>query len=269
MPSLPTSSRRSWWLSAPKEALPRELAGVLEEHGPFAEDRAVVSGWLSAMLETAGQRERMLAEAAAAATSVTSIPGHGAWKSRAERAVGNGGRLLADEGRYGVHLDRVAGARAQLGEPLEELDRALRFDGTAASLQSEWQARERGKGDTPLEDLAARIGTLAGEAAPGEMPPSLSRAADEIAERQREEEERRRKEEERELAERKAREAQSALEALALERTRLLHEAAALEPVANRPGWRDWRGRAEPAMAEAWTVAEDAALGTDMGRFHA
>ena len=248
---------------AEKEALPRALASILEEHGPFAEDRAVVSGWLSAMLETAGQRERMLAEAAAAATSVTSLPGHAAWKSRAERAVGDGGRLLADEGRYGVHLDRVAGARAQLGEPLGELDRALRFDGTAASLLSEWQARERGKGDTPLEDLAARIGTLAGEAAPGEMPPSLSRAADEIAERRREEEERRRKEEERKLAESKALEAQSVLEALARERTRLLHEAAALEPVANRPDWRDWRGRAEAAMAEAATVAKDAALGTD------
>ncbi len=245
---------------AEKEALPRALAGVLEEHGPFAEDRAVVSGWLSAMLETAGQRERMLAEGAAA---VTSLPGHAAWKSRAERAVGKGGRLLADEERYGVHLDRIAGARAQLGAPLGELGRALRFDGTAASLLSEWQAWERGEGDVPFKDLAARIATLAREAVPGEMPPSLSRAADEIAERQREEEERRRKEEERKLAERKAREAQSLLEALALERTRLLHEAAALEPVANRPGWRDWRDRAEAAMTDATAVAEDAALGND------
>ena len=94
------------------------------------------------------------------------------------------------------------------------------------------------------------------------MPPDLSRAADEIAERQREAEERRRKEEERKLAERKARDAQSALEALARERTQLLH-AAALEPVAKRADWQDWRGRAEPAMAEAATVAEDAALGED------
>ena len=88
-----------------------------------------------------------------------------------------------------------------------------------------------------------RIAALAREAAPGEMPPDLSRAADEIAERQREaeerrrkEEERRRKEEERRLAERKAREAQLALEALARERTQLFHAAAALEPVAKRDG---------------------------------
>ena len=104
------------------------------------------------------------------------------------------------------------------------------------------------------------------------MPPDLSRAADEIAERQREEadeiaerqreaEERQRKEEERRLAERKARDAQSALEALARERTRLLRAAAALEPVAKRADWQDWRDRAEPAMAEAAKVAEDAALG--------
>ena len=74
-------------------------------------------------------------------------------------------------------------------------------------------------------------------------------------------EERQRKEEERRLAERKARDAQSALEALARERTQLLHTAAAVEPVANREDWQALRGRAEAAMAEAGTVAEDAALG--------
>ena len=252
---------------AEKEALPGALAGVLEEHRPFAEDRAMVSKWTSSMLEIAGRRERMLAEAAAAGTAVTSLPGHAAWTRRAEGAVKESAELLADEDRYGVHLDRIAGARAQLGEPLDALGRALEFDGNAASLQSKWRARERGEGDRPLEDFAARIAALAREAAPGEMPPDLSRAADEIAERQREAEERqreaeerRRKEEERKLTERKARDAQSALEALARERTQLLH-AAALEPVAKLADWQDWRDRAEPAMAKAAKVAEDAALG--------
>ena len=182
---------------AEKEALPGELAGVLEEHRPFAEDRALVSDWTSSMLEIAGRRERMLAEAAAAGTAVTSLPGHAAWTRRAEGAVEESAELLADEDRYGVHLDRIAGARAQLGEPLGELGRALEFDGNAASLQSEWRARERGEGDRPLEDFAVRIAALAREAAPGEMPPDLSRAADEIAERQREAEERQREAEER------------------------------------------------------------------------
>ena len=245
---------------AEKEALPGELAGVLEEHRPFAEDRTFVSDWTSSMLEIAGRRERMLAEAAAAGTAVTSLPGHSAWSRRAEGALDES-MELEDEDRYGVHLDRIAGARAQLGEPLGELGRALEFDGTAVSLQSEWRAWKGGEGDTPLEDFAARIASLAREAAPGEMPPDLSRAADEIAERQREAEERQRKEEERKLAERKARDAQSALEALARERTQLLHAAAALEPVAKREDWQDWRDRAEPAMAEAATMAEDAALG--------
>ena len=248
---------------AEKDALPVELAEVLEEHRPFAEDRAMVSKWTSSMLEIAGRRERMLAEAAAAGTAVTSLPGHAAWTRRAEGALDEGAELLEDEGRYGVHLDRIAGARAQLGEPLGELGRALEFDGNAASLQSEWRARERGEGDRSLEDFAVRIAALAREAAPGEMPPDLSRAADEIAERQREAEERRRKEEERRLAERKARDAQSALEALARERTQLLRAAAALEPVAKWADWQDWRDRAEPAMAEAAKVAEDAALGED------
>ena len=247
---------------AEKDALPGALAEVLEEHRPFAEDRAMVSKWTSSMLEIAGRRERMLAEAAAAGTAVTSLPGHSAWSRRAEGAVKESAELLADEDRYGVHLDRIAGARAQLGEPLGGLGRALEFDGNAASLQSEWRARERGEGDTPLEDFAARIAALAREAAPGEMPPDLSRAADEIAERQREAEELRRKEEEQKLAERKARDAQSALEELARERTQLLH-AAAQEPVAKREDWQALRGRAEAAMAEAGTVAEDAALGED------
>ena len=177
---------------AKKDALPVALAEVLEEHRPFAKDRAMVSKWTSTMLETAGQRERMLAEAAAAGTAVTSLPGHAAWSRRAEGAVEEGVELLEDEERYGVHLDRIAGARAQLGEPLDGLGRALVFDGNAASLQSEWRAREGGEGDRSLEDFAARIAALAREAVPGEMPPDLSRAADEIAERQREEEERRR-----------------------------------------------------------------------------
>ena len=246
---------------AEREALPGALAEVLEEHRPFAEDRAMVSDWTSSMLEMAGQRERMLAEAAAAGTAVTSLPGHAAWTRRAEGAVKESAELLADEDRYGVHLDRIAGARAQLGEPLGELGRALEFDGNAASLQSEWRAWEVGEGDRSLEDFAARIAALAREAVPGEMPPDLSRAADEIAEWQREAEELRRKEEERKLAERKARDAQSALEELARERTQLLHAAAAVEPVAKREDWQALRGRAEAAMAEAGTVAEDAALG--------
>ena len=245
---------------AEKEALPGALAEVLEEHRPFAKDRTFVSDWTSSMLEIAGRRERMLAEAAAAGTAVTSLPGHAAWTRRAEGAVEESAELLADEERYGVHLDRIAGARAQLGEPLGELGRALEFDGTAASLQSEWRARERGEGDGSLEDFAARIAALASEAVPGEMPPDLSRAADEIAGRQREAEERRRKEKERRLAERKARNAQSALEELARERTQLFH-AAALEPVAKREDWQALRGRAEAAMAEAAKLAEDAALG--------
>ena len=128
------------------------------------------------------------------------------------------------------------------------------------------------------------------------MPSDLSRAEVEIAERQRAEEqrlreederlrakiewqrakeerlradeqrraeERRRKEEERELAERKARDVQSALEALARERTQLLHAASAVEPVANREDWQTWRDRAEAAMAEAGMVGEDAALVED------
>ena len=247
---------------AKKDALPGALAEVLEEHRPFAEDRAMVSKWTSTMLEIAGRRERMLAEAAAAGTAVTSLPGHSAWSRRAEGAVKESAELLADEDRYGVHLDRIAGARVQLGEPLDALGRGLEFDGNAASLQSEWRAREGGEGDGSLEDFAARIAALASEAAPGEMPPDLSRAADEIAERQREAEERRRKEEERKLAERKAREAHSALEALARERTQLLH-AATREPVANREDWQALRDRAEAAMAEAAKVAEDAALGND------
>ena len=247
---------------AKKDALPGALAEVLEEHRPFAEDRAMVSKWTSTMLEIAGRRERMLAEAAAAGTAVTSLPGHAAWTRRAEGAVKESAELLADEDRYGVHLDRIAGARAQLGEPLDALGRGLEFDGNAASLQSEWRAREGGEGDGSLEDFAARIAALASEAAPGEMPPDLSRAADEIAERQREAEERRRKEEERKLAERKAREAHSALEALARERTQLLH-AATREPVAKREDWQALRDRAEAAMAEAAKVAEDAALGND------
>ena len=247
---------------AKEDLLPGALAGVLEEHRPFAEDRAFVSDWTSSVLEMTGQRERMLAEAAEAGTAVTSLRGHAAWSRRAEGALDKGVELQEDEGRYGVHLDRIAGARTQLGEPLAELGRALAFDGKAASLQSEWRAWKRGEGDGSLEELAARIAALAREAAPKEMPPELSRAADEIAARQREEEERQRKEEERRLAERKVRDAQSALEALARERTKLLH-AAALQPVANRADWQDWRDRAEVATAEAATMAEDAALGED------
>ena len=73
---------------AKKDALPGALAEVLEEHRPFAEDRAMVSKWTSSMLEMAGQRERMLAEAAAAGTAVASLPGHAAWSRRAEAGGG-------------------------------------------------------------------------------------------------------------------------------------------------------------------------------------
>ena len=132
---------------AKKDVLPGGLAQVLEEHRPFAEDRAFVSDWTSSVLEMTGQRERMLAEAEAAGTAVTSLSGHAAWSRRGEGALEEAADLLLEEERYGVHLDRIAGARAQLGEPLTKLGRALVFDGKAASLMSEWRARERGEGD--------------------------------------------------------------------------------------------------------------------------
>ena len=61
---------------AKKDALPGALAEVLEEHRPFAEDRAMVSKWTSTMLEIAGGvsgAERMLAEAAAAGTAAVGL----------------------------------------------------------------------------------------------------------------------------------------------------------------------------------------------------
>ena len=179
---------------AAKEALPGELASVLEEHRPFAGDRARVTGWLSSMLELAGRRERLLTEARASGEAVTDHPGHAAWRTQAVTTWAEGALMSVDRYRYGVHLDRVAGARAQLGAPFREFGRAFRFDRSAASLLSEWRARESGRGKMTPDDLASRIGALAAGAAPGEMPAELLSAADEIAERQRQEEARRQRE---------------------------------------------------------------------------
>ena len=179
---------------AAKEALPGELASVLEEHRPFAGDRARVTEWLSSMLELAGTRERLLAEARASGEAVTDHPGDAAWRTQAVTTRAEGALMLVDKYRYGVHLDRVAGARAQLGAPFREFGRAFRFDRSAASLLSEWRAQESGRGKMTPDDLASRIGALAAGAAPGEMPAELLSAADEIAERQRQEEARRQRE---------------------------------------------------------------------------
>ena len=181
---------------AAKEALPGELASVLEEHRPFAGDRARVTGWLSSMLELAGTRERLLAEARASGEAVTDHPGDAAWRTQAVTTRAEGALMLVDKYRYGVHLDRVAGARAQLGAPFREFGRAVRFDWSAAPLLSEWRAQESGRGKMTPDDLASRIGALAAGAAPGEMPAELLSAAAEIAERQRQEEARRQREEE-------------------------------------------------------------------------
>ena len=181
---------------AAKEALPGELASVLEKHRPFAGDRARVTEWLSSMLELAGTRERLLTEARAGGEAVTDRPGHAAWRTQAVTTRAEGALMLVDKYRYGVHLDRVAGARAQLGAPFREFGRAVRFDWSAAPLLSEWRAQESGRGKMTPDDLASRIGALAAGAAPGEMPAELLSAADEIAERQRQEEARRQREEE-------------------------------------------------------------------------
>ena len=102
-------------IAAKEIELPEELAAVLKEHRPFAADRIEVAEWQSAMLQRAGERERLLAGARAAGEAVTDLAGHAAWRRRAEAALTDGERLKADESRYGVHLDRVAGARAQTG----------------------------------------------------------------------------------------------------------------------------------------------------------
>ena len=161
---------------------------------PMLAKAQVMTEWLSSMLELAGTRERLLAEARASGEAVTDHPGHAAWRTQAVTTRAEGALMLVDKYRYGVHLDRVAGARAQLGEPFGEFGRALRFDRNAASLLSEWRARESGRGKMTPDDLASRIGALAAGAAPGEMPAELLSAAAEIAERQRQEEARRQRE---------------------------------------------------------------------------
>ena len=269
-------------IAAKEIDLPDELAAVLEEHRPFAADRAEVAGWQSSVLQRAGERERLLAEARAAGEAVTDLAGHAAWRRRAEATLARGDGLLADEGRYGVHLDRVAGARAQTGEPLEELRRALGFDREAAALLADWRAHGRGAGKASAEDIASRIGALEARAAPGEMPGELVSAAGAIAEQGREEEARRRREEEarrqreaerrrraearareeaaRQRLETNAREALAGLEALAGERNGLLGK-----PLLDRAaGLSDWRGRAEPAAAAARGIAADPSLPNDL-----
>ena len=261
-------------IAAKEIELPQELAQVLEEHRPFAADRAEVAAWQSAMLQRAGERERLLAGARAAGEAVTDLAGHAAWRRRAEAALAQGGGMLADKGRYGVHLDRVTGAQAQTGEPLDELRRALGFDGDAAELLSEWRARESGTGKMAPDDLAARIGALEARAAPGEMPGELVSAAETIAEQGREEEERRRREEDtrrrreaerlheeesRRRVETDARGALAGLEALTGERDRLL-----AAPPDRAAGLSVWRGRAEPAAAAARELAGDTALPGDL-----
>ena len=235
---------------------PEELAAVLEEHRPFAADRAEVAEWQSAMLQRAGERERLLAGARASDEPVTDLAGHAAWRRRAEAALAQGDGLLADEGRYGVHLDRVAGARAQAGEPLAALRRALGFDRDAAALLAEWRALEKKPAKTAPDDLAARIGALEARASPGEMPDELLSAADTIAARRREEEARAREEAARQRVEADARERLSALEALTGERDRLLAAA----PPDRAAGLPVWRGRAEPAVAAAREAAGDPSI---------
>ena len=265
---------------AGKEALPDDLAQVLEEHKPFAGDRAEVAEWHSAMLQRAGERERLLAEAAGGA--VTDLRRYAAWRRRTESTIARGEGLLADEDRYGVHLDRVAGAREQAGAPLDGFRRALAFDRDAAALLIEWRALEKEPAKLPPDGLEGRIAALADRAAPGEMPGALLSAPGEIAERRRRETEAQRRQEEerqkqeaarkreeeaarlqkeeaarqREAVERDARERLSALEALTGERDRLLGTAL-LERVAGLP---DWRGRAEEAAGAAREIASDPSL---------
>ena len=265
---------------AKKEALPDDLAAVLKEHEPFAGDRAGVAEWHSAMLQRAGERERLLAEAAGGA--VTDLRGYAAWRKRAAAVIARGDGLLADEGRYGVHLDRVAGEREQAGAPLDGLRRALGVDRDAAALLIEWRALEKEPAKLPPDGLEGRIAALADRATPGEMPGALLSAPGEIAERRRREAEAQRRQEEgrqrqeqerlrerqaarlqeeaetrkRAAVERDARERLPVLEALTGERDRLLG-AALLDRVAGLPDWRD---RAEEAAGAARESAGDPSL---------
>ena len=157
---------------AEKDALPGALAEVLENTGPSPKTGPWCRKWTSSMLEIAGRasgcwRKRRQPGRRSRPFPVTP-PGRGG-----RGAVEESAELLADEDRYGVHLDRIAAARAQLGEPLGGLGRALEFDGNAASLQSDGGCGNGGEGDRSLEDFAARIAALAREA-PREMPPDLS-----------------------------------------------------------------------------------------------
>lgn len=100
-------------------------------------------------------RIELAALAEAAGGAVTDLRRYTAWQKRAESTIAEGDGLLSDEGRYGVHLDRVAGAREQAGAPLDDLRRALGVDGDArerlAAVEALTEERDRRLGTAPLD----------------------------------------------------------------------------------------------------------------------
>ena len=130
--------------AGPRDAMPGDIARVATEHAARREAAArdhveSLRGTIEACVE---ERRALLGEAAGAGSgaSVDALPGWGRWRGRTRSALSAWRETLADEGRYGAHVDRLEGGRTRIGESVEALETALRLDGLCAALLRDWRA---------------------------------------------------------------------------------------------------------------------------------
>ena len=178
--------------AGPPDGIPGDVARIAAEHAARREAAARdhvenLRGTIEACVE---ERHALLVEAAGAGSggSVHALPGWGRWRGRTRLALAAWRETLADEGRYGAHVDRLEGRRTRIGESVETLETALRVDGLRGALLQDWQALdERARtggvprfGDEGYEALIGRTEAFAREAVrPGEMPRGLARLLEE------------------------------------------------------------------------------------------
>ncbi len=175
----------------------------------------------------------------AAGEAVASMPGYGRWQAMAAQALASGQTILADEDRFGEHLDNIKRARRLIGRGVGELERAAAVDDLAAGILRDGQARNAAN----YGALAARAKELAARATKrGEMPAAVSRIV----------------EEHKELASARATVEKnlSALREIADSRRRLLEKAGDRAPATVR-GYKRWMKNADKAMAETADILRD------------
>ncbi len=132
-----------------------EIHAVLSELGEARTNAGLVESWHGSILRGLERREELYASAARRGAAVAGLAEYDPWRRSIDDALDRGRHILANPGRYGIHLHSVTRGRESLASALARAREMLREDDR--HLAETLAGRRKGETVREREERVARL----------------------------------------------------------------------------------------------------------------